>query len=309
MQTVNSIQNSLINAFIITGLSGAGKSTALHIFEDLEYFTVDGLPVSMAYEMITMMQHESMWHFKGIALGISLHNGSISEELNNVLQSLCSKKFNVQIIFLEAEEGELLRRYATTRRPHPLERQGYGLENALDAEKKKLVNLRNMADLVLNTTTFTIHDLRRNIQLAYGNYGGKHGSGQDTLRPMKVNIVSFGFKYGVPKEADIVFDVRFLPNPHFEEKLRPLTGMDSVVDNFVYANKLEQVFFSKLNDFLVFTLGLMEAEGRYRLTLAIGCTGGRHRSVSTVERIGKTILQAGYPVSIEHRHIALDSKK
>ncbi len=291
-----------LEAHIITGLSGAGKSTALHVFEDLGYFTVDGLPVSMVHQMVTMMHHDSMRNFRGIALSISLHSDGLAEEVSAVIQKLCKQNIQTHVLFLESTETELLRRYATTRRPHPLEQNGLGLEGALISERQHLVSIRNMADLVLDTSTFSIHDLRRVLQQQYG----AQKQDQESLRPLKVNVISFGFKYGVPKEADVVFDVRFLPNPHFEPELRPFCGKDASIDEYVFKGNLEQVFLEKLLDFMLFTLGLMEAEGRYRVTLAIGCTGGRHRSVATVERLFKALKQAGYAVSAEHRHMSLD---
>ncbi len=291
-------------AYIVTGLSGAGKSTALQVFEDLGYFTAEGLPVSLVHEMVTMMQHDSMCRFKGIVLGISLHSSGLAEEVSAVMQKLCAKGIQTHILFLEASETELLRRYATTRRPHPLEQSGLGLEGALECEKHNLLPLRNMADLVIDSSNFSIHDLRRVLQKHYDT----HGQNQNRvfLRPLKVNLISFGFKYGVPKEADTVIDVRFLPNPHFEKALRPLSGLDAAIDEYVYKEDREQSFADILINFMLFTLSLMEAEGRYRVTLAIGCTGGRHRSVATVERLSKVLKQSAYAVSVEHRHMLLD---
>ncbi len=295
---------SSMQAFMVTGLSGAGISTALQVFEDLGYFTIDGLPVSLMYEMVTMMRHDSMQHFRGIAFGIALHDRNPVDNISAVVQMLQLQNVSTHILFLEADFTELLRRYATTRRPHPLEHTGIGLEHALKKECQSLTALRGMADFVIDTTDNSIHDLRRKLQQQFG----KCVAGDESLpvRPLKVNLISFGFKYGVPKEADMVLDVRFLPNPHFDPILRPLSGMDERIDAFIYNNKLEQVFCEKLFDFLVFTLGLMEAEGRYRLSLALGCTGGRHRSVATVQRLHKVLTQNGYAVSVEHRHMALD---
>ncbi len=298
------ITHAPVEAYVITGLSGAGKSTALQVFEDLGYFTVDGLPASLMYEMVLMMRHASMSHFRGIALGLSLHGSNLAESVSDVIQKLCEQDIQVHLIFLEAGENELLRRYATTRRPHPCEREGLGLEEALESEQRQLTPIRDMADMVLDTTAYSIHDLRRVLQQHYGQQGKSKTC--FFLRPLKVHIVSFGFKYGVPKEADILFDVRFLPNPYFDAQLRSLSGKDAEIDAYVFKNNMEQVFSEKLMTFMLFTLGLMEAEGRYRVTLAIGCTGGRHRSVATVERLYKTLKQAGYAVSVEHRHMSLD---
>ncbi len=305
MQTVKDLPS--VQAFIVTGLSGAGISTALQVFEDLGFFTIDGLPVSLMYEMVTMMRHDSMRHFQGIALGLALQDRHPVDDMSTVLQMLHLHSVDTHILYFEASEGELLRRYATTRRPHPLERKGLGLEHALVAERNELIALRNMADFVFDTTHDSIHDLRRKLQQQFGNF--TTGDSASILRPLKVNIISFGFKYGVPKEADMVLDVRFLPNPHFEAHLRPLSGLDATIDAYVFGQKLEQVFSSKLLDFIVFTLGLMEAEWRYLVTLDIACTGGRHRSVATTQRVSKMLNQAGYAVSVEHRHMSLDIKK
>ncbi len=291
-------KNSPLKSFIVTGLSGAGKSTALQVFEDLGYFTVDGLPISLVQEMVALMQRDSMRHFQGIALGISVHSPSLAEDMASAMQNIYSQNIEPCIIFLESQETELMRRYATTRRPHPLERDGLGLEQAIEAEKRNLAPLRHMADMVIDTTQFSIHDLRRALQERWGKSG-------KALRRLKINMVSFGFKYGIPKEADFVFDLRFLPNPYFDIALRPLSGQDSQIVNYVFGNAPEQEFLQKFVEFMLLTIARIEHEGRYRLTLALGCTGGRHRSVATAEHLCKVIKQAGYATSLEHRHLTL----
>ncbi len=297
---------SPMQAFMVTGLSGAGISTALHVFEDLGFFTVDGLPASLMYEMVTMMRHDCMQHFRGIAFGIALQDRNPVDSMSTAVQMLQLQNVSTHILFFEATETELLRRYATTRRPHPLERMGVGLEHALRQERQSLMALRTLADFVFNTTDDSIHDLRRKLQQQFGKNACENCG---SMHPLKVNVISFGFKYGVPKEADIVLDVRFLPNPHFVMALRPFSGLDEQVDSFVYKGEPEQKFYNKLLDFLSFTLELMGNEGRYRVTLALGCTGGRHRSVATAQRVQKMLSQSGYAVTVEHRHMALDVKK
>ncbi len=287
-----------LKAYIITGLSGAGKSTALQVFEDLGYFTVDGLPIALIQEMVELMQRESMQHFQGIALGISLHSSTLAEDMSHVMQSICTQNIEPCIIYLESQEAELMRRYATTRRPHPLERSGIGLESAIESEKRHLMPLKRMADMVIDTSQFSIHDLRRALQERWGGTG-------KSLHKLKINIVSFGFKYGIPKEADFVFDLRFLPNPYFDAELRPLSGKDAVIADYVFGKAPEQKFLKKFVEFMLQTIELIESEGRYRLTLAIGCTGGRHRSVAAAEHLRKVIKQAGYATALEHRHLAL----
>lgn len=283
---------------IVTGLSGAGKSTALQVLEDLRHFAVDGLPVSLAPDMVGIMNRSSMAHFKGIALGVDVRQGGLLQELDSALDTLSVQKIRPLILFIEADLPVLLRRYATTRRPHPLEREGMGLEAALLAERNRLAPLRKMADIVLDTSHFSIHDLRRAIQQRWSNEQGK-------LCSLKVMLVSFGFKYGVPKEADTVFDLRFLPNPYFVEALRPLSGKDKAVADYVYAEAAGKDFLQKMVDFLQCMLPQMEAEGRYRTTIAVGCTGGRHRSVATVEYLYRVLRQSEYVVSLEHRHLEL----
>lgn len=283
---------------IVTGLSGAGKSTALRVFEDLRHLAVDGLPASLAPEMAAMMQRDSMQHFEGIALGMDIRQANFPEELHAALGELSRMGIRPQLLFLEADDKTLMRRYAATRRPHPLEREGMGLEAALRAERERLEPLRGMADLVLDTSRFSIHDLRRAIQKRWRS---EAGSG----RSLRVNIMSFGFKYGIPHEADMVFDLRFLPNPYFVEDLRPLSGRDKPVADYVFASPEAREYGAKLLDLLLFLLPLMESEGRYRVTIALGCTGGRHRSVAMAEHLAQGVRQAGYPVSLEHRHLEL----
>lgn len=287
-----------VQVCIVTGLSGAGKSTAVQVFEDLRYFAVDGLPASLAPEMAAMMERPSMSHFMGIALGMDMRQSNFPDEINDALSVMAAKGIRPLLLFLEADAQELMRRYATTRRPHPLEREGMGLEAALAAERNRLRPLREMADLVIDTSRFSIHDLRRSIQ--------KRWSGnKDKLRAIRVNVISFGFKYGVPREADTVFDLRFLPNPYFVEELRPLYGKDKAVADYVFASPSAVEFRKKLLDLLFFMLPLMEAEGRYRITIAVGCTGGRHRSVAMAEELSQALRQADYPTSLEHRHLEL----
>ena len=287
-----------VQVCIVTGLSGAGKSTAVQVFEDLRYFAVDGLPASLAPEMAAMMERPSMSHFMGIALGMDMRQSNFPDEINDALSVMAAKGIRPLLLFLEADAQELMRRYATTRRPHPLEREGKGLEAALAAERNRLRPLREMADLVIDTSRFSIHDLRRSIQ--------KRWSGnKDKLRAIRVNVISFGFKYGVPREADTVFDLRFLPNPYFVEELRPLCGKDKAVADYVFASSSAVEFRKKLLDLLFFMLPLMEAEGRYRITIAVGCTGGRHRSVAMAEELSQALRQADYPTSLEHRHLEL----
>lgn len=282
---------------IVTGLSGAGKSTALGVFEDLGYFTVDGLPAALAPDMVALMTRPSMSRYKGMALGMDIRQSAFLEDINMALSQMTGDGYRPMLLFLEATPHELMRRYATTRRPHPLEREGLGLEEALAAERERLAPLRESADLVVDTSRFSIHDLRRAIQ--------KRWRAKEKLRAIRVNVLSFGYKYGVPREADMVFDMRFLPNPYFEAALRPLSGKDKAVADYVLQSSGAQEFFQKLRALLFFMLPLMESEGRYRVSIAIGCTGGRHRSVAVAEELTQALRQADYTATVEHRHLEL----
>jgi len=191
-----------------------------------------------------------------------------------------------------------MRRYATTRRPHPLESGELGLEQALAKEQTMLAPLRKDAELVLDTSEYSIHDLRRMIQ---ERFTSKEHVGQG----MRVHVISFGFKYGVPAEADLVFDLRFLPNPYFVPALRPMSGKDAAVADYVFKSDPGLTFKDKLQEFLLYLLPLYAAEGRYRVAVAIGCTGGRHRSVAMSESLYATLHDSGYSVTLEHRHYDL----
>ena len=285
------------NIIIITGLSGAGKSTALRVFEDQHYFVVDGLPANMAFDMIEMMQKPSMKHFKGIVFGMDMRQEDFIEEYDKSIRLLSDKGINPQLLFLDASNKTLIQRYAATRRPHPMEREGIGLDAAITLERKSLEAVRKSADKIIDSSDYSIHDLRRVIQKKFNN---------STLHSLRINIISFGFKYGIPSEADMVFDLRFLPNPYFIEELRPLDGQDKRISNFILSRNETKLFLDKLLDFLKLTIAQMENEGRYRVSIALGCTGGRHRSVTFAEEIAKVFSQMDFPVHIEHKHIKLD---
>lgn len=283
---------------IVTGLSGAGKTTALRVFEDLRFFTVDGLPASLAPQMIAMMHQASMAHFTGIALGMDMRQSDFQQEIGETLDALGRSGIHPFLLFVTADVTVLIRRYAQTRRPHPLEKEGMGLEASIMAEKKRLEFLQEHADFVVDTTSFSIHDLRRTIQQHF-RLSRTHS------HVLRVNLVSFGFKYGVPREADMVFDLRFLPNPFFVDALRPLSGRDQPVLDFIFADVVARTYKEKLFDLCDFILPYMEKEGRYRVTLALGCTGGRHRSVAFAVELAKYLRIAEYPTSLEHRHLEL----
>lgn len=283
---------------IVTGLSGAGKSSALNVFEDLGFFCVDGIPSSMVSRLITLFEDENPRDYRGLAIGMDIRQHGFLNEGEASLQALAPKGLRVQLVFLEASTEALLRRYATTRRPHPLECQDFGLEQALDKERQLLAPLRREAELIVDTSDFSIHDLRRHLQEEWDFLS-------DTSQGLRIHIVSFGYKYGVPKEADLVFDLRFLPNPYFEEALQPLSGKDDQVHGYVLGDDPGRSFVQRFSSFLHYLLPLYAQEGRYRLTMALGCTGGRHRSVAVAEEMHRRLRESSYRVTLEHRHLDL----
>ncbi len=248
--------------------------------------------------MVTILNREALAHYQGLVLGMDLRESNFVRNLEKTLERLQGMGVRPAVVFIEANPAVLNRRYATTRRPHPLESEGMGLEQALEQERLRLAPVRETADLVVDTSSYSIHDLRRVIQKKWSTIQGR-------IRSLRINIVTFGFKYGVPADADLVFDLRFLPNPYFVPDLRPLSGLDEPVAKYVLEAGHGDAFLARLIDFLHFLLPQYEAEGRYRLTIAIGCTGGRHRSVSVAEALLRALKKSDYAVSIEHRHMEL----
>lgn len=294
---MNSAPKDSFSVVVVTGLSGAGKSTALNVFEDLGYFCVDGLPADMLPKLVSLFFGKDSRH-RGLALGMDLRQHDLMEQWNAAIQDLEGQGISVRVVFVEAKLSALLRRYATTRRPHPLESTSLGLEQALEKERALLAPLRGMAELVLDTTDYSIHDLRRIIQERFATRDATHTG-------MRVHLLSFGFKYGLPAEADLVFDLRFLPNPFFVPELKPLSGKDAPVADYVLGQEPGSTFSRKFLDFLLYMLPMYAGEGRYRITVAIGCTGGRHRSVAVAELTHKALRESGYSVTMEHRHFEL----
>ncbi|MCA1945822.1 MAG: RNase adapter RapZ [Desulfovibrio sp.] len=295
---------------IVCGLSGAGKSTALGVFEDLRFFTVDGIPPSLAPKLAGLFAGETRRQFRGLALGVDVRNVELKKGVADAwmtgMEEMKGLGASPQVLFLEARTAVLMRRYAATRRPHPMlqllcggeESCSVGLEKAINLEADALLPLRGMADLVVDTSDHSVHDLRRVIKEKWGALD-QNGKG------LTIHLITFGFKYGPPSEADLVFDLRFLPNPYFVEELRPLTGKDPAIVDYVLGEDPGKTFLQRLREFLLYLMPLYDTEGRYRITIAIGCTGGRHRSVAVTEALHTTLKAAGYPVSMEHRHIAL----
>jgi UPF0042 nucleotide-binding protein len=286
------------NVVIVSGMSGSGKSTALNVFEDMGFFCVDGLPARMAPALIELFFNSSGQDYPGLAMGMDLRQQDFAPQWRELLHNIERLAVRPTILFTDASSQVLLRRYATTRRPHPLASGNLGLEGAVEREREILEPVRNQADLVIDTSHHSVHDLRRVIQDKWGALASRS-------QGMRVHLISFGFKYGAPAEADMVTDLRFLPNPYFDESLRPLSGQDEAIASYVLDTDPGREYLRRLLDFLDFTLPLYSAEGRYRLTMAFGCTGGRHRSVAVTEAVLRHLQAQNFSVSLEHRHFSL----
>lgn len=275
--------------FVVTGLSGAGRSTALRVLEDAGFFCVDNLPPALAPELLALAQGEGK--LDGVGLGIDVRTGAFLDGAERMLSQLESEGHEVKVIFLDCADEILVRRFSETRRPHALARDG-DLHGAIARERERLSGLRARADIVIDTTELSVHDLRRHL-IDY--------IGRDAERPsMVVRLLSFGFKYGIPVHADLVFDLRFLPNPHFVESLRPKTGMEPEVSEFVLQSPETQGLLDRLKPLLDYALPHYAREGKAYLTIAFGCTGGRHRSVAVAEELGRQ-LSATHEVVVSHR--------
>jgi UPF0042 nucleotide-binding protein len=272
---------------ILTGLSGSGKTVALNAFEDSGFFCVDNLPTTLIKKFINICNKTST--ITKAAIGVDIRERKLSTHFSDTISAL-RKKYDVQIIFLTSSEEALIRRFKETRRPHPL---GYrDLKKALHREAKLLLPIRHEADKIIDTSTLSPHQLRKLILKSYF---------RERPKEMKINLISFGYKYGVPVEADLLFDVRFLPNPHFIEELKPFPGTSAKVKKFVLSQNDTKDFFDKLYPLLNFTIPLYRQEGRSYLTIGIGCTGGRHRSPAITEEIKKTLIKQKLSVSVTHR--------
>jgi len=287
--------------FIITGLSGSGKSNAIAAFEDLGFYCVDNMPVELMPKFIEL-PIETMSEIAGFAFVMDLREKGFLSKYTSIFESLKKNGFNLEILFLEADEDILLRRYSQTRRQHPLsKKKNYsdgGLLTAIRAEKLQLQELRTISDRVVDTSNFNVHQLKAVIrQIAQ--------KGIKTAQ-MRIQILSFGFKYGIPQEADLIIDVRFLRNPYFIPDLKSLTGVTEEVRNYVLNNKKTRGFLYKYFTLLDYVLPLYEKEGKAYLTIAAGCTGGRHRSVAIAEEIHRHLKPTRHEIGLTHRDLSND---
>ncbi len=284
---------SNVQFVIITGLSGAGKSEAVHCFEDLGFFCVDNLPPALIPKFAELCL-QSEGRVNKIALVSDVRGGKFFDSLEDALADLERMGFGYEILYLEADDATLVRRFKETRRRHPLATDG-AIVDAIAQERRKLEGIRGRAHRIMNTATMGPRQLHQEIEAAFASVEGGP--------KMAVTVISFGFKHGVPIDADMLFDVRFLPNPHYVASLKPFSGMDPQVAEYVFKWPLATQFVEKVNDMLGFLMPQFVKEGKAHLLLAIGCTGGRHRSVAIAERVGAYLRTLGYRVGVDHRDI------
>jgi RNase adapter protein RapZ len=278
---------------VITGLSGAGKSYAIKCFEDMGFFCVDNLPTTLIptfADLVTRTGHTA----QRVALGVDVREGEYLPHLLEAMQELKRRGHAVEVLFLEANEEALVRRFHETRRRHPLGGEGNVLD-AIRAERKEMAHTREVADRIIDTSALTVHQLKALLVELYVAPKERRG--------LATSLVSFGFKHGIPFDADLVFDVRFLPNPHFVDALRALDGRDSRVRDFVFDSGPSRELLERLQDLLRFVLPWYEREGKAYLTIAVGCTGGRHRSVALVEELRKFLDGLGFAPTVVHRDL------
>ncbi len=278
---------------VITGLSGSGKLSVLRSLEDLGYYAVDNLPLDLMYTFAELVRDSST--IKQAALVVDVREGAGLKKLPEVIRSI-QAEVNTRVIFLEADDDILIRRFSETRRPHPLADGDRPVRDSIARERALLEPMRELADLTINTTKFNVHDLRDFIK-------DKFRAGADDSKIL-IYISSFGFRHGVPPDADLIFDVRFLPNPNYIPKFKKLTGRHPSVAKYIRGFPQTQEFITRITELLTYLLPHYIHEGKSYLTIGFGCTGGHHRSVMIADSIGKNLTSAGYQVKVAHRDTA-----
>lgn len=284
---------------IVTGMSGAGKTIALKMLEDIGFYCVDNLPISLVDKFVQLVSEGTS--IEKAALSLDIRSGEELGNLDEILENWRRSNVDVQVLFLDANDAVLIKRYKETRRTHPLAGAGR-LENGIEKEREKLAFLKREADYIIDTSMLLTRELRKELEKIFL---------QDArYKNMYVTVLSFGFKYGIPEDADLVFDVRFLPNPYYDEHLRPLTGQVQAVRDYVMQGGTADAFLKKLYDMIDFLLPNYINEGKNQLVIAVGCTGGKHRSVTIARALYEHLEAAGeYGIRIDHRDIDKDNKK
>lgn len=284
---------------ILTGMSGSGKSTALKMIEDMGYYCVGNLPISLVESFVDLAENDP--ELDKVAINVDIRSGQNIGDLTAVLDRLQERGKSFEMLFLESEDAVIIKRYKETRRTHPLA-EGGRVEQAIERERERLQPIKRRADYILDTSQLLTRELQAELKKMFVE--------NQTYKNLYITVLSFGFKYGIPTDADLVFDVRFLPNPYYVEGLRPLTGLDDRIQNYVMEGDQYTVFMEKLEDMIRFLVPNYVAEGKNQLVIAIGCTGGKHRSVTVAqglyERLGK---QEDYGLRVEHRDIEKDAQR
>ena len=282
---------------ILSGMSGAGKSTALKMMEDMGYFCVDNLPITLLESFVELADGAA--ELSKVAVGIDIRSGQKLEELLDKLKCIEQSGKIIEVLFLDSEDSVLVKRYKETRRSHPLA-EGERVDKGITLERKRLENLKKRADYIIDTSQLLTRELQAELKKIFVE--------NKEYKNLYITVLSFGFKYGIPADADLVFDVRFLPNPYYVEGLRPLTGLDKPIQDFVMQAREANIFLDKLDDMIRFLAPNYISEGKNQLVIAIGCTGGKHRSVTLAQALyGRLNQETEYGLRVEHRDIGKDA--
>lgn len=284
---------------IVTGMSGAGKSTALNVLEDEGYYCVDNMPVELIPRFVELAAGQEKG-YNNIAIGVDIRSGAALGQLGDVLSDMDNKHYSYKILYLDCSDEVLVKRYKETRRTHPLAKDDR-VDKGIALERQQMEFLRSRADYIMDTSQMLTRELKQQLESLFvedGNYSNLY-----------VTVLSFGFKYGIPSDADIVLDVRFLPNPYYIEELKYLTGNDKAVQDYVMASEAAKTFLEKVDDLVEFLLPNYVEEGKNSLVIAIGCTGGKHRSVTLANALANRLKTTEYGSKVEHRDIEKDAKR
>jgi UPF0042 nucleotide-binding protein len=285
------VSESQIDVILVTGMSGAGRSTATRALEDIGWFVVDNLPPTLMTNVVDYVAQRT--GSRKVAVVADVRGGQLFDELRDSLVAIKDAGHDLRVLFLEAGDEALVRRYESSRRPHPLQRDD-SLLGAVQRERKLLSDLRADADIVIDTSNLNVHELRRSIEASFGD---------DDHVALRATVMSFGFKYGIPVDADLVADLRFLPNPYWDPKLKELTGLDSAVNDYVVASDQAQDFLTKYAELIELVEDGYLREGKRFVTIAMGCTGGKHRSVAMAENLSARLVKSGVEVRVVHRDL------
>lgn len=293
-------EDRIPDVVIITGMSGSGRTQALHVFEDMGYYCIDNLPPRLILDLANLVGiNQSIG--RHLAVTCDLRSQGLFEEIQDSIQALADHELTVKVLFLDSTNEVLIRRYDETRRKHPIAFEGETLMHAIGRERIQLQEVKNMADLVLDTSNMLVQELRNKIHRSFSELEDK--------QLLDVHVFSFGFKHGMPDEADLMIDVRFLPNPFYDKEMRVLSGNDPEVANFVLNNEVTQRFLKAWASLLDSVMPGYVQEGKSQLSIAIGCTGGQHRSVTIANATADYLEAAGYKVSLSHRDVEKSLKR